>query len=84
MYNQMQMESGTRDGRIQGNEAGVPKTVGGFSNELAVHKHRGMYARSAERDRPSGLERGPGDGAGGCAGDEDRETDNFPLSRAAP
>lgn len=38
MYNQMQMESGTWGGHIRGNEAGVPKTVGGFSNELEVHQ----------------------------------------------
>lgn len=53
MHNQMQMESGVRGGHIQGNEAGVPKTVGGFSNELEVHRHQGMYGGSGERDRRS-------------------------------
>lgn len=54
MYNQMQMESGVGGGHIQGNEAGVPKTVGGFSNESEVHRHRGMYASVTERERGRG------------------------------
>lgn len=41
MHNQMQMEAG-EGGHIGGNEAGVPKTVGGFSNESGMHRHRGM------------------------------------------
>lgn len=57
MHNQMQMEAG-EGGHIGGNEAGVPKTVGGFSNESAVHRHRGMYHGGSVRSERDGRNGG--------------------------